>query len=1070
MLMKLIKYSLLIVLLLVVPSLAENHKYTFRHLKVEDGLSQSTILSIIQDKKGYMWFGTGNGLNKYNGYSFVIYSNIIDDPSSISSNAITSIYEDSKGTLWIGTVDGVLNRYNREYETFTRFNITEDLRDFKVPAEPFYDYPVSFSRNNNNSITTIAEDNKGRLWAGTWGKGIIMLDPLTGIKEHYYKGKDGDNSLSHNRITKIIKDSYGTLWIGTMGGGLNLLNIRVSTPQFTSYTHNKDDVNSISDNKIIALLEDKNKNIWVGTYNNGLNKVVKTPEDNNEALSFINYNHSSDLPGISSNTVMSLLQDELGYIWIGTFGGGLDRFDSANESFLNFRKNRFDENSLADDEVLALYEDLSGIIWIGTHLGRGISKLERNKIKFNHLKITANNNSLNDDLIWSIYKDKEDLWVGTYKGGLNRLNSKGKFSYYTSDPSDVNSISDNHVRSIRKDFNGNLWIGTYSGGLNKFNPSTGKFLSFRNNPSDNSSIGANQVLSIVIAPDSVFWIGTFGGGLNYFKYTDKDKIQFSKYVNIPGDENSLSDNRVYSVFRTKDGVIWAGSFGGGLNKLDASTGTFKRYRYNPDDPSSLSHDRVMAVYEDSKGRMWISTYGGGLNLFDRNTEKFKVYTRKQGLASDVLYGVLEDNQGNLWISTDNGLFKFYPDHERFVHFDLDDGLQSQEFSGGAFFKTAEGELFFGGINGVNYFFPDSISENDHIPPLVVSSVKISGEQYNGEVNELHLSYDQNILTFEFAALDFTNPVNNHYEYILEGLESDWQTADARYRIANYTNLSPGTYYFKVKGSNNDEVWNTEAAVIKIIISPPFWKEWWFLSLALLLAGLTIYYLSTIRIRNLLAIEKLKTKLAADLHDNIGAGLTEISILSELAVNDLRTLPDNYSGKLRNISETARQLIDNMSDIVWVVNPKRDSLNDLIIRLKDAYADLLSGMDISLKTFNIEKLEDVKLPMEYKQNLFMILKEGINNSIKHSFCKKITIETNLRNDIIEIIIRDDGIGISEFNMELGNGLKNIEARARALGAKVKWRSSKGSGTTLTFVGRIRSRGSIIDAMRKFREQI
>jgi signal transduction histidine kinase len=395
----------------------------------------------------------------------------------------------------------------------------------------------------------------------------------------------------------------------------------------------------------------------------------------------------------------------------------------------------------------------------------------------------------------------------------------------------------------------------------------------------------------------------------------------------------------------------------------------------------------MAVLEDSKGRMWISTYGGALNLFDRKSGRFKVYTRKQGLQSDVIYGTLEDNSGNLWLSTDNGLFKFYTETERFIHFDLDDGLQSQEFSGGAYFKSRSGEMFFGGINGVNYFYPDSIIENTHIPPVVINSIRITGEQFYGEVEELHLTYDQNIIAFEFAALDFTNPSDNHYEYMLEGLETEWQRSNARYRIANYTNLSPGTYYFKVKGSNNDEIWNTEAAIIKISISPPYWKTWWFISLAILSAALTIYFISTVRIRNLLTIEKLKTKLAADLHDNIGAGLTEISILSELAANDLSNLPVQYSGKLNNISETARQLVDSMSDIVWVVNPKRDSLHDLILRLKDAYSDLLSGMGISLKTSNIEMIEDIKLPMEYKQNLFMILKEGLNNCIKHSYVKR-----------------------------------------------------------------------------------
>jgi two-component sensor histidine kinase len=477
----------------------------------------------------------------------------------------------------------------------------------------------------------------------------------------------------------------------------------------------------------------------------------------------------------------------------------------------------------------------------------------------------------------------------------------------------------------------------------------------------------------------------------------------------------------------------------------------------------------MAVYEDSRGKMWISTYGGGLNYFDRKTEKFKVFTRKHGLLSDVIYGVLEDNSGNLWISTDNGIFKFYVEAERFLHFDPEDGLQSQEFSGGAYYKSDDGELYFGGINGLNHFYPDSISENINIPPVVISSIKISGEIFRGEVSEFELPYYQNFLTFEFAALDFTSPADNHYEYILDGLEKNWQSTDSKYRIANYTNLSPGTYYFKVKGSNNDGIWNTNAAVIKIVILSPFWKTWWFISMTFLLAGLTIYYLSTVRIRNLLAIEKLKTKLAADLHDNIGAGLTEISILSELAVSDLNNLPAQYSGNLNKISEAARQLVDSMSDIVWVVNPKRDSLHDLIIRLKDSYADLLSGMGISLKTFNIEKIEDVKLPMEYKQNLFMILKEGINNSIKHSKCKKIILEANVRNDIIEIILQDDGIGFNPQMTGTGDGVKNIENRAEAIGGKVKWRSSIGGGTTLYFAGRITKNYNPISMINKRKVQ-
>ena len=1066
MIYKKIKYAILLTLFLFPVSYTNAQRYTFNQITVEDGLSQSTITNIIQDKEGYMWFGTGNGLNKYNGYTFVIYSAIMDDPSSISSNGITSLFEDSGGVLWIGTADGILNRFNRNLETFDRFSITDGLKVVQEKEE-YFDFPLAYSRNNINSLTSIVEDNDGNLWIGTWGKGIIKFNPEKRTIEHFFAGKDIKNSLSSNKITQIIKSSDGSLWISTMGGGLNRLTSSANKIKFNTFKNSVSDPGSIGDNYINSVYEDSKKNLWISTYTHGLNKISLSDAVTGNAQ-FYKYRHVSGKNSLASDNVMSVIEDSEGYIWIATFRGGLDRLNPEKDEFLNFRKNPLNDNSIADDDVLTMYEDNSGIIWIGTHLGRGISKLEKNKIKFNHIKKDQPGKSLNDNVVWSILKDDENTWIGTYKGGLNKIDKQGNFRYYTARGSGSH-ISDDHIRSIAKDFNGNLWIGTYSGGLNKFNPATEKFNTYLNDPDNLNSIGANQVLSILVAPDSVFWIATFGGGLNYFKYTGSDNIKFKRFTNIPSDSTSLSNDRVYSIYQTRDGVIWAGTFGGGLARLDKKSGKFKRYVNNPNDPSSLSHNRVMSIYEDNGGLMWISTYGGGLNSFERKTGTFKHYGRKQGLSSDVIYGVLEDNSGNLWISSDNGLFKYYTAMNRFIHYDLDDGIQSREFSGGAYFKSKDGTLLFGGINGFNYFHPDSIYENQNIPHVVVSSIKISGEPYKGETDELELNYYENFITFEFAALDFTNPVDNQYEYILEGLESDWQSTSSKYRVANYTNLSSGTYYFKVKGSNNDEIWNTQPTVIKITILHPFWQTWWFILLVIVVAGMLIYFGSTIRIRNLLAIEKLKTKLAADLHDNIGAGLTEISILSELAANDRNNNSDQFSAKLKNISETARQLIDNMSDIVWVVNPKRDSLNDLIIRLNDAYAELLSGLGISLRTYNLEKLENIKLSMDYKQNLFMILKEGINNSIKHSRCKKIILEANMRNDIIEIIIKDDGIGLDVSNIEYGNGLKNIKSRAESVGGKVKWKRRKNGGTALVFIGRVNRQKNLWEKLKKQKEQ-
>jgi two-component sensor histidine kinase len=382
---------------------------------------------------------------------------------------------------------------------------------------------------------------------------------------------------------------------------------------------------------------------------------------------------------------------------------------------------------------------------------------------------------------------------------------------------------------------------------------------------------------------------------------------------------------------------------------------------------------------------------------------------------------------------------------------LEDGLQSLEFSGGAYFKDETEKMYFGGINGLIYFYPDSIRTNSFVPSVVITSINVFTNRIRGETKEIILSFDQNFISFEFSALDYTNPKENQYAFMLEGLDDNWKYVDAEHRVANYINLPAGEYSFQVMGTNSDGLWNKSGTSIKLIITPPFWLTWWFITLMTLLLGMILYYLSTNRIKHQLAIEKLKTKLAADLHDNVGASLTEISILSEVAVQKSNGV-DNPK-ELKNISEIARQLIDTMSDIVFVVNPERDSLHDLIIKLKDSYNDFLNSVGISFKVKNIDKTNDIKLPMDYKQNLLLIFKEGINNSIKHSKCSKIILEANIRADVIEMILSDDGSGFDEKNMIHGNGLRNMESRAKNIGGRMKWRSSQKTGTEIIFIGKI-----------------
>lgn len=1048
--------------------------YIFKQLKVEDGLSQSTIVSILQDTKSYMWFATMNGLNKYDGYNFTIYSNNPNDKNSLSSSGITSMMEGRNGDLWIGTVDGNINLFDRSNETFKRFFIADRSEIPFSGLNEYYEYPIVFSRNLNNTITTIAEDKNDFLWIGTWGKGVFRFNKKTGEKQNFFFQENNTVTLSHNRITKIIVDENNNVWVATFGGGLNKIRPgHNGSFNFSYFKYSKQNLNSISDDKIISLYLDNKKNLWIGTYFGGVNYLSESLKNSDQIkIAFRHFKlEENNSNCLCNNTVMAITQTSDNYYWFGTLGGGLDRFDFTSNEFRHFLNDPNDENSLIDNDVISLYQDRSGILWIGTHVGEGISRLEINKVKFNIFRSkSGESNTLNDNVVWAIQEDRDnDLWFGTYRGGLNFYQRvQSRFSHFVYDEQNSNSISDNHIRSLEDDDEDNLWIGTYSGGLIKFNKNTKTFTAFKNNPDDETSLGANQVQDIYYDDNSVIWIGTFGGGLNKLITQDNNRqsgVFFKRYLHDSNDPFSISDNRVYKIYKDRQGIFWIATFGGGLNKFDPAVEKFYHYQHNPADNNSLSDDRVMSIYEDGDGNLWIGTFGGGLNKFDKKNKKFTNYSKDDGLSSSVVYGILEDNHSNLWMSTDDGIYKFGIDNQIFSHYDLQDGLQSMEFSGGAYFKNKRGEMFFGGINGVNYFFPDSIMDNPFIPPVVVTSIKILNKPIKGEMNLLQLKHNENFLTFEFAALDYTNPADNNYQYRLIGLEDEWNFVDASMRIANYTNLPPGEYTFEVKGSNNDNVWNENTASITIIITPPFWRTWWFSLIMVLVVAATIYYMSTIRIKSLLAIEKLKSKIAADLHDNVGSGLTEISILSEVAAKNNLKNTANFSKELQLISDTARILVDNMSDIVWMVNPNRDSLYDLILRLKDSYKDPLYNLGISFKTSNLEKLKDIKLQMEYRQNLFLIFKEGINNAIKHSRCSKIFIDINLRSDVIEMILSDNGVGYDEKNVFVGNGLTNISNRANAIGGKIKLKSVLNEGTTIMFIGRITNKSKLLSFFKK-----
>ncbi len=1027
----------------------------FEHIMSDKGLSQNTIHYILQDKEGFMWFATEDGLDKYDGYSFKIFKNIPNNKNSISDNFIWTLYQDKSGNLWVGTNSGGLCKFDRLHEEF----------------ENFKNNPNDSTSLSSNNVRAILEDEEGNLWIGTEGGGLDEFNKKNKTFLHY-RNKPGDpNSLSSDAVLTIFKDSKGTLWIGTDSG---LDEFNKAANNFKRFYNILGNPNSISNNVILSLYEDREGGFWVGTIN-GLNYFDRAQGK------FYRYFSNKDITSnLDNGRINSILEDETGILWVAT-GGGLYQFNRETKRFISFTHNPLHLSSLSNTNILSIYEDNSGIIWIGTAEG-GIIKFDRERLKFKHYMYDPTNpNSLSYNTVRALYQDKNGiLWIGTLGGGLNRLNRQtNMYTHYLYNSENPFSLDNNSVISIYRDRKGTLWVGTWGGGLNKVIGGSGdnlKFAHYLANPADRGNISNNIVQAIYEDSQGRFWIGT-GLGLDIL---NRKTDTFYSFKNNPKDTNSISDNQVQSCIKEdRNGNLWIGTWNG-LDKLNLSKVPvkppynnlkFQRYYHKAGNPSSLSDNRIISIYEDKDGTLWLGTYGGGLNKLTLSQQslnsrqaKFVHYSVKDGLTSNIIYGILGDNQGNLWLSTDNGLSKFNPKTEVFRNYYASDGLQGNQFYWGASFKGINGELFFGGTNGFNAFYPSKLKDNKHIPPVVITDFQIFNRPVKigakgspltksiSETKEIELSYSQNVFSFEFAALDFTASNKNQYEYKMEGFDKNWVKAGTR-RFVTYTNLDPGTYTFKVKGSNNDGIWNEKGASLEIIILPPFWRTWWFITLSVLLIGGIIVMFITSRVKHLLAIERLRTKLAADLHDNIGSSLTEISILSEVITQKLNNVGEDIKKNLKMISDNSRNLIDNMSDIVWLVNPNRDSLYDLILRLRDTYTELSSYASISFRSENLKSLEKVSLSMEHRQHLYLIFKEGINNCISHSGCTEISLNAFIRGRRLEMVLKDNGKGFNTGDKFSGNGLGNMKRRAKSIGGEILINSKAGQGTTLTFVGNI-----------------
>ena len=808
--------------LFVLPVSADTDTIHFENISTDQGLSQSTVHAILQDPQGFMWFATEGGLDKYDGYQFTSYQHDPGDPRTLSDNLITSLYSDRQGNLWVGTSIG-LDQFNPRTETAVHI--------FQRP-----DLPAGLA---GNLVSAIFQDRTGLLWIGTDGGGLAAIDPATNQVQLYQHSQSDPQTLAGNSVNVIFEDSAGELWVGTDQGLDHFLPGR---GQFElAFGDPRSNTTVIGPAQIYALAESRAGDLWIGT-NQGL---YRWKRDLNQLSRYLH--GSQDGHDIPDNTVTSLLTDSNGLLWVGT-RAGLSLLEPLQDRFDTFLHDPNDPTSLASDSIRSISEDRSGVLWIGT--SAGLSKYTRASHKFSVLAhVPGLANSLSDNNVWAVLQDRSGgLWVGTFSAGLNHLDPQtGQITIYQHDPLDPDSLSSNEIRALFEDHAGTLWVGTERGGLDRFNPDTNTFTHYLHDPANPDSLGGNNVFTLYEDENSTLWIGTGDGGLNSM---NRSTGTFTRYQHNPRNPNSLSDDNVRTIQAAGNSMMWIGTLGG-LNLLYDRGDIFLKYLHQSENPAGLSSNLVGSLYEDKQGVIWVGTLGGGLNrLHDNRT--FSHFAVSDGLPDNTIYCILGDADGNLWLSTNKGLSKFNPVSNTFRNYDVGDGLQGNQFNPGACTESRDGEMFFGGINGLNAFYPDQVKDNPLPPPVVITAFQKFNQtvQIDPVSNEIiHLSYRDNFISFEFAALDYNAPSKNQYAYQLVGVDKDWVNAGTR-RYASYTNLKGGDYIFRVKASNNDGIWNSTGTSIHIHITPPFWQTWWFIGIVCLVAGTGSFGGYRLRVRDI----------------------------------------------------------------------------------------------------------------------------------------------------------------------------------------------------------------------------
>lgn len=1031
-------------------------------ITVDDGLPQNAVNCILQDRQGFMWFGTQDGLCRYDGYGFRTYYRNMQHPHSLSNNYIWDVYEDNEGIFWISSFGGGLTRFDPASETFRHFRREAGNEN---------------SLSNDNTFNVLREGNT--IWVGT-NDGICRLDIPGGRISRVLNRQDKNRKEAGNYVSRLVFQQPGTLWMNS-DSGLTRLDTR--TGKAVSFAKSpfgeNTSLHSIQD---IHLLHAK---LLIITPDH----LIELDMENKTEKILL---RTQDIRPDSQLHFTRALLSEKGSYWIGS-NRGLIRFNPHTGQTKLYMHDVSDPNSLPHNYILSLGRSNDGVLWIGTRDGLAKIEYETPAIRIIRRE-PGTENTLPHSTVKAILEDENNrVWIGTVDGLCLYDRNTGSYTVFKNRPGDNSSLSSNYILSLSKDKDGALWIGTRPGGLNRL-------LLLPGHPAASARFqrcGPTQAnIQSILDDDTVLWLGTNGNGLIRF---DKATGKTRSYTGPP-DGKSPGHSHVYYLYKDRFGNYWLGTASGGLVLFDPSSGRFLYFRNHPENPNSLSNNIVLSIHEDQKRRLWVGT-SGGLNklkiplekqLFHRlkdagdlhTKDLFQSYDRQQGFPNEVLYGILEDHKGVLWISTNKGLVTFSPEAEKVLRvYDKSDGMQNNEHNQNAFYRNKNGELYFGGTDGCSLFHPDSLKVNPHLPPVRITDFRLYNEPVplktgplvrDGELQletlpqytkEIRLAWHHDVITFGFAALSYINPHKNRYRYKLEGFDKDWINASQN-RQATYTDLDAGEYTFRVKAANNDGIWNEAGSSIRIIVQPPPWKTGYayFLYGLLFVAGISllirlrirsatrkIQFEATIAQAKAEEREHFRKKSAQDFHDEAGNKITKINLFTELAKAEAGN-SEEIKKHLEKIEGNVRELSAGMRDFIWVMDVEKDRLFETVMRLKE-FGDSMFG-DAGVK-FSVTGLQPgmhtLKLPMEIRRAIMQIFKEAMNNCLKYARAKEVVLSVSLDGTALEISLRDNGTGFDpqEPEHQKGYGMGIMKERAGKTGGRLEVISGKGKGTTVRF---------------------